>query len=276
MAHRTASVEPGNSAVFVLTNDDGIDAPGLACLASAVEDRSRCRVVAPAGPWSSKSHAVTGREAIVVRRQGGGDYAVDGSPADCVRLALHHLAPGASWVVSGINRGGNLGADVYYSGTVAAAREAVLHGVPAIAFSHVIKPQLPIDWPRVGRWAGIVLGHLLALPPHAGSFWNVNFPHLASSDSEPEIVLCGLDPSPLPLRFELGEAGACYAGDYHGRTRVPGSDVDHCFRGAITVTRVQVFPAPIEPIRLGQIPPISGPEAAEGRDAASSDRPERE
>ena len=255
MAHRTAGGDPENPAVFVLTNDDGIDAPGLASLASAVGQRSKLQVIAPAGAWSSKSHAVTGGQAIAVERRGEGNYAVDGSPADCVRLALHHLAPGACRVLSGINRGGNLGADVYYSGTVAAAREAVLHGVSAIAFSHVIKPLLPIDWSRAGRWAGIVLDHLLNLPPQPGSFWNVNFPHRSPSDSEPEIVLCGLDPSPLPLRFDLGETGACYAGDYHGRTRVPDADVDHCFRGAITVTRVQVFPEPIESIRLGQIPP---------------------
>src|SRR4029453_10946704 len=110
--------------------------PGGAARARAARGRGRGRVIAPAGPWSGRSHAVTTHGPIRVDRRDGGRLAVDGTPADCVRLALHHLAPDAAWVLSGINAGGNLGADVHHSGTVAAAREAVLHGRPAIALSH--------------------------------------------------------------------------------------------------------------------------------------------
>src|SRR5262249_8684059 len=84
-----------------------------------------------------------------------GRVGVEGTPADCVRLALHHLEPAADWVLAGINAGGNLGADVYHSGTVAAAREAVLPGRPAAALAHHIPRGRAVDWPRAaGRGRG--------------------------------------------------------------------------------------------------------------------------
>src|SRR5207237_5427409 len=123
------------------------------------------------------SHRVTTDEPLRVEQRAAKQYAVAGTPADCVRLGLLQIAPDAKWVLSGINLGGNLGADVHYSGTVAAVREAVLHGWPGIAFSHYRKKDTEYDWPRVAKWTVRVLQELLAKPWDAGSFWNVNFPH---------------------------------------------------------------------------------------------------
>src|SRR5262249_30588845 len=163
---------------LLLTNDDGWDAPRLAALWQAAEDLGRCRLVAPIGPLSGCGHRVTTHGPIAITRLGEDRVAVAGTPADCVRLALDHLAPGVAWILSGINAGGNLGADVYHSGTVAAVREGVLHGVPGIALSHYMARGRVIDWPRAARWAAAVLARLLALPWEAGTFWNVNLPHL--------------------------------------------------------------------------------------------------
>ena len=226
--------------LLILTNDDGIEAPGLAALVAAVAGLGAVRVVAPLGPWSSKAHAVTTHGPIRIEARPGGRFAVDGSPADCVRLALHHLAPGAAWVLSGINAGGNLGNDIHHSGTVAAAREAVLHGRPAIALSHYLARGRPVDWSAAARRAAAVLRDLLARPWVPGTFWNVNLPHPEPGAPEPVVVPCPLDPSPLPLRFRVEGDLAHYDGDYQRRARVPAGDVATCFGGQIALSLVAV------------------------------------
>jgi 5'-nucleotidase len=226
---------------FLLTNDDGIDAPGLDALLAAVRGLGEPVVVAPAGPQSGCSHAVTTGQAVRVEPRGEGRYAVHGTPADCTRVGLIHLVPGANWVLSGINHGGNLGADVHYSGTVAAVREAVLHGWPGIAVSHYKKKHLDYDWPRASAWVARVLAELLAKPPEPGTFWNVNVPHLAPGEPDPDVVYCPLDPHPLPLSYRHEAEGLHYNGDYHNRQRTPGADVDVCFGGQIAVTRVRLL-----------------------------------
>ena len=153
---------------------------------------------------------------------------VAGTPADCVRLALHHLVPRPSWVLAGINAGGNLGTDIHHSGTVAAVREAVIHGVPGIALSHIIARGRAIDWTQAGggpRRSSPADGTTLG----PGTFWNVNFPHLEPGQPDPEVVFCPLDPSPLPLRYRV-------EGDVRLRRRLPvarsaaGGDVAMLFR----------------------------------------------
>ena len=223
---------------LLLTNDDGIDAPGLATLRRVAAMLGEPILVAPLEAHSGCSHRVTtGRPIQVLRRQAD-RFGVDGTPADCVRLALHGLAANAAWVLAGINEGGNLGADVYHSGTVAAVREAVLHGKPGIALSHYHKGGLPINWGRAATWVKTLLNDLLARPMASGTFWNINLPHLDDNQPNPEVVFCPLDPGPLPLRFRA--EGDCwhYDGNYHERPRMTGSDVDVCFAGNIAVTRI--------------------------------------
>ncbi len=227
--------------ILLLTNDDGWDAPGLEALRLAAEGLGVCRIVAPLAPVSGCGHRVTTHAPIVISEPLAGCLAVDGTPADCVRLALHHLTPGVGWVFSGINAGGNLGADVHHSGTVAAVREAVLHGIPGIAVSHYIARGRTIDWSLAARWTTRVLTRLIEMRCEPGTFWNVNLPHLSADESDPEIVFCPLDPSPLPLEYQIGDGHATYAGNYQSRARKAHTDVDVCFGGRIAVSLIRAF-----------------------------------
>ena len=228
---------------FLLTNDDGIDAPGIEALHAAAVPLGATVVVAPADALSGCSHRVTTHQPIRVQQRPNGRYVIDALPADCVRVGLSRLTPQANWVLAGINHGGNLGADVYHSGTVAAVREAVLHGWPGIAVSHYIKRGLPVDWPTATAWLTPVLRDLLARPWVPGTFWNINLPHLEPGAAPPPVVFCPLDPSPLPLGFrEEGEL-LHYQADYHARRREPGHDVDVCFTGSIAVRQIRLLPS---------------------------------
>jgi 5'-nucleotidase len=227
---------------FLLTNDDGIDAPGLAALVRAARTLGEPVVVAPAEPQSGVSHAVTWGNGVRIEPRDEQRFAVHGTPADCIRLGLLRLVPDAKFILSGINHGGNLGADVYYSGTVAAVREAVLHGWPGVAVSHYRKPDMEFDWPRATKWTIPVLADLVARPIEQGLFYNVNLPMLPPGASDPEVVWCPLDPHPMPLNYRHEEeSGLFFAGDYHLRERTPGADVDTCFGGRITITAVRLL-----------------------------------
>jgi 5'-nucleotidase len=226
---------------LLLTNDDGIDAPGLQALYSAAVLLGDPVVVAPTETLSGCSHRVTTDEPFRVIERKPGYYAVEGTPADCVRVGLHHIAPDAAWVLSGINAGGNLGADVWHSGTVAAVREAVLHGWPGIAFSHFRKRGMQYNWEDAARCVTGIMRELIARPWRSGLFWNVNLPHLEPGAPMPKVVFCPLDPAPLPLRFRQEGELFHYNGDYHERHRRPGSDIDVCFRGNIAVTEIALF-----------------------------------
>jgi 5'-nucleotidase len=227
---------------LLLTNDDGIDAPGLQALEEAASPFGEVTVAAPVSVLSGCSHRVTTDQPFRVERRGERRFAVAGTPADCVRVALHQLAPSMDLVLSGINQGGNLGADVWHSGTVAAVREAVLHGKPGIALSQYRLKGGSTDWRRAARWVLPLLRDLLlAQPWRRGSFWNVNLPHLPADAPDPDVVFCPLDPTPLPLSFRMDGEWLHYNGDYHERERQPGCDVAVCFGGRIAVTELRLF-----------------------------------
>ena len=226
---------------FLLTNDDGIEAPGLSALAEAAAGFGTVSVVAPVECHSGCSHQVTTHRPLRVESRGPGLAAVVGTPADCVRVGLVRVAPDAEWVLAGINAGGNLGADVYLSGTVAAVREAVLLGKPGIAFSYYRNRELDFDWPRAGRWVRRLLPDLLRQEWEPGVFWNVNLPHMPPEAPDPEAVRCRLDPHPLPVSYREEGDDLYYDGNYHGRRCEPGCDVDVCFGGRIAVTHLNLF-----------------------------------
>jgi 5'-nucleotidase len=226
---------------LLLTNDDGFDAPGLQALHAAARQLGEVLVIAPHSAHSGCSHRVTTDAPFRVDQRDPARLIVEGTPADCVRVAVHGLAPDVDWVLSGINAGGNLGADVHHSGTVAAVREAVLHGWRGVAVSQYRRRGLDFDWERATAWTLTVLRDLLALPCPAGAFWNINLPHLAPGDPEPEVVFCPLDPMPLPLSYHRDGDTLHYNGDYHRRLRRPGTDVDVCFSGRIAVTRLALY-----------------------------------
>ena len=232
---------------FLLTNDDGIGAPGLEALARLVAGLAHGGgpesglVIAPSAPASGISHATTTDGPLRVNRLGERRHSVEGTPADCVRVALHRHAGEFDWVLAGVNNGGNLGVDVYHSGTVAAVREAAIHGLPGIAISHYHNhPLADEDWERAVRWARPVIEDLLARPWARGQFWNINLPSPELASDAPEVVHCSLDPSPLVLSFREEQDLLHYDGRYSLRPRRQGMDVDVCFGGRIAVTRMGV------------------------------------
>lgn len=222
---------------FILTNDDGIDAPGIAALRQALNGHSTC-VVAPDRHLSGCSHQMNRGGPIAIAQREESAFAIGGTPADCARVGVSHLCPEATWVLSGINAGGNMGADIHVSGTVAAVREAALLRVPGIAVSHYIQNRRPIDWALATRLTTRVLETLMAetLPP--GCFWNVNLPHLQPGDSDPEIVFCTTCTQPLPTEFKVDQGQFYYVGNYNDRRHDPDSDVAVCFGGNIAVTKI--------------------------------------
>jgi len=226
---------------LLLTNDDGIDAEGLEALRLAAESFGQILIVAPERCHSGGGHQVTTHSPIRLMRHGEMQYAIDGTPADCVRVALDRVAPNTDWVLAGINHGGNLGADLYMSGTAAAVREGVLHGKPGVAVSHYHRKGIdPLDWRRAASWLTPILQDLVSRPWKPGTFWNVNLPHLPAGAADPEIVFCPIDPSPLPVSYESVGEQLTYSGNYHERPRQSGTDVDVCFSGRISISLVSV------------------------------------
>ncbi len=227
---------------ILLTNDDGIDAPGLAALAEAARSLGGEAVIAaPAEPHSGCGHRVTTGRPIIVDDAGPRRYRVHGTPADCVRIALARLVPDADVVLSGINEGGNLGADIHHSGTVAAAREAALHARRAVAASHYHRRGVTIDWSRAAAWMELVLAVLQDRSLAVGEFWNVNLPDRDPPAGQPAVVDCLVDPSPFALEYIFKDGGWHYGANYHERPRVPSGDVATCFAGHIAVSRLRAL-----------------------------------
>lgn len=235
---------------FLLTNDDGIHAPGLAALAAAVNllPHARWTILAPATEQSQCGHRLTTHAPLQLRRLGGHQFSLDGSPADCTRVALHHLALKPDVVLSGINAGGNMGQDLPVSGTVAAVREAAYHGIPGIAISHYLVSGLTLDWPRAAKWVAEILSLLLHQPPPPGHYFNVNLPHLPAGDLPlPGMVRTQPALSPLPVAYQsLPSADDAdvmtlrYSARYADRARDPGSDVEACFSGHVSLSTLSI------------------------------------
>jgi 5'-nucleotidase len=224
---------------ILLTNDDGVGAPGLDAMRGIVGPDAI--VVAPKKHLSGCSHAVTTWQgAVHVEQRDQTTFAVEGTPADCVRVALDRIVPDADAIVAGINPGGNLGADIYYSGTVAAAREAAFHGRLGIAVSHYRKRDRAIDWGRAAAMTRAVLDDLFRRQHPVRGFWNVNLPHLAPDEPDAEIVHCVPCKQPLPLRYRVDGAHYHYEGDYQLRPADAGADVALCFGGKVTVSLISL------------------------------------
>jgi len=161
--------------LILVSNDDGIHSEGLIALADALADLGETVVVAPDRERSAVSHSLTLHRPLRVQELRPGRFAVDGTPTDCVNLAVNGiLARRPALVVSGINKGANLGDDVTYSGTVSAAMEGTLLGIPSIAISLLGREGFRFDTASrfARRLAGWVLEH--ALP--ADTLLNVNVP----------------------------------------------------------------------------------------------------
>jgi 5'-nucleotidase len=222
---------------IVITNDDGIDAQGIRTLFEAVGEDAI--LVAPPDVVSGCSHVVTTLEHIKVEQRSEREYIVHGSPADCIRLAIHEIVGEIGCVLSGINHGGNLGQDIYLSGTVAGAREAAFHRIPAFAFSQYIGKERTIDWDQAREWVRKSLDELSAHDLAPGAYWNINFPYLVNGEPEPEMVRCKPCTQALPIQYQQGEEGYKYMyGLYHSRKSDADADVETCFGGNIAASLI--------------------------------------
>ena len=169
---------PASRPLILITNDDGYDAPGLQALAAAVEGLGRVVVAAPDREQSGASHALTLDRPLRVRTVAEDRYRIDGTPTDCVHLAVDRLCEHLpDLVLSGINRGLNVGDDVTYSGTVAGALEGALLRIPAASISAAQPPEGSIDYAQAARVACRVAERILADGLATGTLLNVNVPH---------------------------------------------------------------------------------------------------
>ena len=229
---------------ILISNDDGYLAPGIALLARVAGEFANVRVVAPEQNRSAASNSLTLDRPLHIRAADNGFYFVNGTPTDCIHLALHALPDFMpDLVISGVNHGANMGDDTLYSGTVAAATEAFLMNIPAVAFSLV-----SADFARYGATAEKALWPLLerltAEPPRAPVLWNVNIPAVSAGDLQghkitrlgrrhhQQSVMPATSPRGEQL-YWIGPAGAVADSD-------EGTDFAACEAGFVSITPLQV------------------------------------
>lgn len=231
---------------ILVTNDDGINADGLAVLERIALTMSKdVWVVAPELEQSGAGHSLTLHVPVRVRKIGPRRFAVSGTPTDCVLLALQEIIPAkkkASLILSGVNRGSNAGDDVTYSGTVAAAMEGTILEVPSIAVSQACKDRDAIDWKMVEQRAPAIIRKLVAAGWPANTLINLNFP-----DCKPGKVrgvrVCpqGKRLVSVTLSERVDPKGRPYfwiGGDRDNTADRPGVDIDLLEAGYITVTPI--------------------------------------
>jgi 5'/3'-nucleotidase len=230
---------------ILISNDDGINAPGLRLLEKVA--RSLCPevwVVAPEQEQSGASHSLTLRRPLRIRQISKRRFAVDGTPTDCALLAIKFIMKDQrpTLVLSGINAGGNFGEDITYSGTVAAAMEATLLDVPAVALSQHYDRANGIKWETSERYAAEVLRRLTAAPWPRNTLINVNFPDIPP-DAVAGMVVTRQGRRKLGdnLTERIDPRGVPYY--WIGPTRdeapnQPGTDIAAVNGGAVSITPV--------------------------------------
>jgi 5'-nucleotidase len=229
---------------ILLTNDDGIDAAGLAVLEGIAGELAReVWVVAPEHDQSGVSHAVSLHHPVRLAERGPRRYAVNGTPGDCAALGICHLMAAAppQLLLSGVNRGGNLGIESVFSGTVGGAMTGMMLGVPSIALSQVWTDRAHVRWETAGTLGADIVRRLLAIGWGPATCLSINFPDLPPAAAGPltlarqgpgrvqgMAVLTRTDPRGLTyhwLTFRRGE-----------REQGPESDIDALRAGRIVVT----------------------------------------
>ncbi len=229
---------------ILLTNDDGIDAAGLHATYDAIQGLGEILVVAPSKVQSATSHAITLHRPMAVTPYVCGKFkghAVDGRPADCVKLAIAELVGPVDLVISGINHGANVGVNVHYSGTVGAAREAAFQGIPAIALSLHLGDKTQDHYKRAAGHARAAIDEVLKVGIDKGVLVNINVPILDGGAEPRGMKAVPLNVSPMHDRFdrEAGADGRVYfqAQDSMAFTdRGKGTDVDSLYDGYTTLT----------------------------------------
>jgi 5'-nucleotidase len=234
---------------ILLTNDDGIFAPGLRALRRELLTLGDVTVVAPATEQSAAGHSITLLTPLQVQevyddaRQFIG-WAVEGRPADCVKLAIQELLPARpDIVISGLNAGSNAGINVIYSGTVAAAIEGAFYNLTSIATSLEYTKAQPLDFVTAAKYARQVIGQILAHHPPTGSLFNVNIPALERGPIQ-GIRVVPQNTSPYVEHFDrrIDPRGRVYfwaLPELHGPEPHPDTDATLLDEGWITVTPLQ-------------------------------------
>ena len=170
---------------ILLTNDDGINAPGMKVLQRIARNLSNdVWVVAPEGEHSGASHSLTLTAPLRLRKISAKKFAVEGTPTDCVMMAMNQVMADnpPDLLLAGVNRGANMGEDVTYSGTIAAAMEGTQVGVPSIALSQSFANRKVMHWPTVEQHASAIIRRLVAIGWSRDVLMNVNFPDCLPGD----------------------------------------------------------------------------------------------
>ena len=230
-------------AQVLVCNDDGINAPGLKLLEKVLTPLAReVWVAAPETEQSAVSHSLTLRRPLRIRKLSARHFALDGTPTDCVLMGINEIMKSTppDLVVSGVNRGGNLGEDVTYSGTVAAAMEGTLLGVPSVALSQVYADGHPVKWATAEKWTGKVLKILSAESWPPGVLINVNFPDVtAGRVTGIEVTRQGRRKIGSELVRGTDPRGEPYywiGAQRREEKYSPGIDMEAISRGAISIT----------------------------------------
>lgn len=226
------------------SNDDGILAAGLACLQRAAEPLGEVYVVAPDREQSATSHSLTMHHPLRPVQVGARRWQVDGTPTDCVMLAIEALLPERpDFVLSGVNHGPNMGEDVLYSGTVAAAMEGLALGVPSIAVSFAGRQGYGsvADFDALVAPLSVLLAHLTSLPAFpADTLLNVNIPPVSASDIRGvQLTRLGqrvFSDSIARMKDPWGKPIYWIGGGSVTWTSGEGTDIDAVNRGLISVT----------------------------------------
>ncbi len=234
---------------ILLTNDDGVYAPGLRALREELKKLGEVTVVAPAGEQSGVGHSITLLTPLLVQEvvddhQEPMGWAVEGRPADCVKLALMELlAEPPDLVVSGINAGSNAGINVLYSGTVAAAVEGAFYQRTSIAISLEYSKPKPLDFPKAAELSMTVIRQIMSHNPEQGSLFNVNIPSFEKGPLEGiQVVPQNVAPHEESYDRRIDPRGRVYFWnnpDYGCPEPHPDTDVTALADRFITVTPLQ-------------------------------------
>lgn len=229
---------------ILVSNDDGIHAPGLEVLERVARKLSDdVWVVAPEQEQSGASHSLTLHIPVRVREVGEKRFTTSGTPTDCVLLALHQLLPKkprVDLILSGINRGSNAADDITYSGTVAAAMEGTVLGVPSIALSQLFEDGEPIHWKTAETHAPGLIEQVVKAGWPKGTLININFPSVMPSKVK-GVRVCAQGKRRVSVgltgRKDLrGRPYYWLGGERDNTAEVPGTDVDLLHQGFITIT----------------------------------------